>query len=119
MKNLKIIVAALAMIALAPACQMNQRHVVIAEDTDNKYLKIEYAGRAFFNYDSTAIAKITPNGFVKYKRDNEAFVAESDNSGKITYQMNGGAKQTQLNANDKIFLAQAVKDMIKRGHNND
>jgi di/tripeptidase len=119
MKNFKITVAAVGLLALAFGCRMNQRHVVIAEDDNHKNLKIEYGGRAVFNYDSTAIAKITPNGFVKYKKDDQAFVAESDNNGKITYRINGSEKQTQLNADDKVFLAQAVKDMIKRGHYND
>jgi hypothetical protein len=119
MENLKITVAAIGLLALAFGCHMNQRHTVIAENDGHKSTRIEYGGRAFFNYDSTAIAKITPNGFVKYKKDDQAFVAESDNNGRITYRINDGEIQTQLNAQDKIFLAQAVKDMIKHGHYND
>ncbi|MES2378958.1 MAG: hypothetical protein V4553_20365 [Bacteroidota bacterium] len=119
MENFKITIAAIGLLALAFGCHMNQRHTVIAENNGHNNLRIEYGGRVFFNYDSTAIAKITPDGFVKYKKDDQSFVAESDNNGRITYRINGGEKQTQLNADDKMFLAQAVKEMIKRGHYKD
>lgn len=119
MENLKITVAAIGLLALAFGCHMNQRHTVIAENDGHKSTRIEYVGRTYFNYDSTAIAKITPNGSVKYKTDDQGFVAESDNNGRITYRINGGEKQTQLNAEDKAFLARAVKDMIKHGHYKD
>jgi hypothetical protein len=119
MENFKITVAAIGLLAMAFGCRMGQRHTVIAENNGHQNIRIEYGGRTYFNYDSTAIAKITPNGFVKYKKDDEEFVAESDNNGRITYRINGGEKQIQLKDEDKVFLAHAVKDMIKRGHYKD
>jgi hypothetical protein len=119
MKNFKITVVAIGLLALAFGCRMNQRHTVIAENNGHENTRIEYGGRTYFNYDSTAIAKITPNGFVKYKKNDQVLIAESDNSGRITYRINGGEKQTQINADDKVFLAQAVKDMIRHGHYKD
>lgn len=118
MKNLKFTVAALSFIILAAACGRPGRHVVISEGDDNGSLKIEYVGRTVFNGDS-AIARITPNGYAKYKKDDQSFIAESNTNGKITYRINGGTAQSRLSANDKVFLAQAVKVMVKRGHNND
>lgn len=119
MENFKITVVAIGLLVLAFGCRMNQRHTVIAENNGHENTRIEYGGRTYFNYDSTTIAKITPYGFVKYKKDDQSFVAESDNSGKITYRINGGKIQTKLNAEDKVFLAKAVKDMIKHGHYKD
>lgn len=106
----------MGLLALAFGCHMGQRHTIIAENNNNSNLRIEYVGGVFFNYDSTAIAKITPDGFVKYKKDDQGFIAESDNNGRITYRINGGEEQTQLNGADKMFLARAVKEMIKHGH---
>jgi hypothetical protein len=117
MKNLKITIAALGIIGMASACNNERRHVVISEGDDQGSVRIEYSGRTVFSGDS-AIARITPNGYAKYKKDDQSMIAESDHNGIITYQINGGAAQTRLNANDKEFLAQAVKVMIKRGHNN-
>ncbi|NNU34763.1 hypothetical protein HK413_13135 [Mucilaginibacter sp. S1162] len=68
MENLKITVAAIGLLALAFGCHMGQRHTVIAENNGHENTRIEYGGRTYFNYDSTAIAKITPYGFVKYKK---------------------------------------------------
>src|SRR5438067_1308408 len=118
MKNIKITTAALGLIILASACRMNSRHVIITDGDDNRSIRIEYFGRAYFSGD-TAIAHISPHGSVTYKRDNRQLVANSDNHGKVVYQIDDGEKQTHLNADDKAFLAQAVKDMVKHGHNND
>ncbi|MDB5005088.1 MAG: hypothetical protein JWQ34_3313 [Mucilaginibacter sp.] len=119
MKNLKITVAALGLIILSSACRMNSRHVIISDGDNHNSTRIEYSGRAFFNGDSTAITHITPNGYVKYKRDGQELIAKGDNHGGIVYRINNSDEQTHLNAGDKTFLAQAVKDMIKHGHNND
>ncbi|MES2428665.1 MAG: hypothetical protein V4560_16905 [Bacteroidota bacterium] len=119
MKNLKFKVAALGLIILVAACGRPGRHVIISEGDNNGSLRIEYSGRAFFNEDSTAIARITPNGYVKYKRDGQSLIAERDGRDDITYYINGGPAQTKLSGNDKVFLAQAVKVMVKRGHNSD
>lgn len=119
MKKLKFIIAAAGIVAIATACRMNKRHVVIAESNNDSTLKIEYLGRAEFNAERTRISSITPNGYVRYKKNDNSIVAESDNNGVITYQINNGDKQQQLDANGRIFLAQAVKDMVNHGHYND
>ena len=119
MKNLKLTIAALGFIAMAAACGRPGRHVVISEGDNYGSVKIEYLGRTYFSDDSTTITRITPNGYVKYKKDDRSLIASRDGRGDILYQVNGGEKQTHLSNADKIFLAQAVKDMIKRGHNSD
>ena len=118
MEKLKITLAAIAIVALVSACNRERRHVVMSEGDNWGSTKIEYSGGTYFRGDS-AIASITPNGYAKYKKDDQSFIAESDHDGKISYRINGGDAQTQLNANDKVFLAQAVKTMAKRGHNKD
>jgi hypothetical protein len=119
MKNLRITILALALLALATACNRNKRHVVISEGSDKGSLRIEYYGRALFNYDSTAIARITPHGKVKYSKDDQKVTAENGTDGRIVYRFNGGSKKTELSPGDKLFLESAVKDMIKHGHYND
>lgn len=119
MKKLKVIITALSLIAVTGACKMEGKRITtIAEDDNNTVLKIQYSGQAFFNDDKTAIAAISPNGYVKYTRNGQTLLAENDGKGNILYQVNGGIKQKELNNSDKLFLAQAVKDMAKHGHNN-
>jgi hypothetical protein len=119
MKKLKVIIAALSLIAMTGACKMEGKRITtIAEDDHNTVLKIQYSGQAYFNDDETAIAAITPNGYVKYTRNDQTLVAENDGKGNILYQINGGIKKKELSNSDRAFLARAVKDMVKHGHNN-
>ncbi len=118
MKKLTTTLAALGLIILSSACHMNTRHVVITNGDNNSSTRIEYFGRTYFDGD-TAIAHISPRGSVKYKKNDHQLFAESDSHGGIVYQIDDNGKQTHLNAAEKAFLAQAVKDMVKFGHNND
>ena len=119
MKRLQLLIAA-AGITLLTACHIgNKRHTVIVEDNDGAKLRIEYLGQAYFTADKTGIKSISPNGYVKYSRGDKELVAESDHTGKITYEVNDGDKHTTLTDEDKSFLAEAVKDMVRHGHNAD
>jgi hypothetical protein len=119
MKKLQIIIVALGLITMATACRFGKRHTTIMENGNGSTVKIEYVGQTYFNAEGTAIKSISPNGYVKYSRDGKELMAESDSYGKITYELNDGDKRTVLNDGDKEFLAQAVKDMIRHGHNTD
>jgi hypothetical protein len=118
MKKLQLI-AAMGLIALVAACGTGKRHTTIVENGNGTTVRIEYLGQTYFNAEGTAIKSISPNGYVKYTRDGKELIAESDYHGKITYELNDGGKQTMLDDGGKEFLAQAVKDMIKHGHNAD
>lgn len=119
MKKLHIIIAALGLITMATACRFGKRHTTIVENNNGLTVRIEYAGQTYFNAEGTAIKSISPNGYVKYSRDGKELVAESDGQGRITYELNDGGKRSMLDDDGRCFLAQAVKDMIKRGHNAD
>lgn len=100
------------------ACNRPGRHVVITSGNNYNLTKIEYYGRTVFNQEGTAILHISPNGSVEYRHNGRHLLAEGDDSGHITYRINGGARQNQLSTQEKVFLADAVKEMIKLGHNN-
>jgi hypothetical protein len=118
MKKLQLL-AAIGILLSVTACGFGKRHTTIVENDNGTTVRIEYVGQTYFTADGTGIKSISPNGYVKYSRDDKQLTAESDYSGKITYELNDGGKQTVLNDGDKQFLAQAVKDMIKHGHNAD
>lgn len=110
---------ALVFIISVTACKFGKRHTTIMENGNGSTVKIEYWGQTYFNAEGTAIKSISPNGSVKYTRDDKTLIAESDYLGKITYELNDGEKQATLDESGKEFLAQAVKDMIRHGHNAD
>ena len=117
MKKLELIFVALGLIGLATACNHNKRHVVIGNNAPGHEEKIEYWGHTIFNEDGTGIRSITPNGSALYVKNGEEILAESDSHGQITYTINDGPKQTTLDSNSRRLLAIAVKEMVKRSHN--
>jgi hypothetical protein len=118
MKKIHYLIAMAGIMLLATACRFGGRHTTIIENHDGNTVKIEYRGQVYFTEDATAIKFITPHGSVKYSHNDDDLVAENEN-GRITYEINGGGKQTQLDEGGKAFLASAVREMIKRGHNAD
>ncbi|GAA4096434.1 hypothetical protein [Mucilaginibacter panaciglaebae] len=117
MKTLTINLIGIYMIVAMAACQGSHRHVVIKTGDNYNMTCIEYWGRVVFNTEGTGILHISPNGSVKYSHDNQQLVAESDYRGHITYRINGGEKEQQLSPPEKLFVASAIKEMIKHGHN--
>lgn len=117
MKTLTINLIGGCLIATAVACHAPNRHVVIKTGDNYNMTSIEYWGRVVFNKEGTAITRISPNGSVKYNHNDQQLLAESDYRGHITYRINDGEKEQQLSPQEKLFVAGAVKEMIKLGHN--
>lgn len=117
MKTLTINLIGLCLIAVSAACHAPNRHVVIKTGDNYDMTRIEYWGRVVFNKEGTAITRISPNGSVKYIRNDQQLFAESGYRGRITYQINNGKKEEQLSPQERLFVAAAVKEMIKAGHN--
>jgi hypothetical protein len=118
MKKLGYVLVVIGVIALLDACHIGGRHTVIVENGNGKERRIEYWGHVYFTADSSGISRISPNGKVKYKNNDFEIIAESDYNGRITYQFNDGEKKKELDSDEKISLARAVRDMMKVGHNN-
>jgi hypothetical protein len=118
MKKIQQFMAIAAVMLLATACRFGGRHTTIIENADGRTVKIEYRGQTYFTEDGKAIKAISPHGSVSCSINSDDLVAENDN-GKIVYEINGGGKQTNLDDYGKEFLARAVHEMIKRGHNSD
>lgn len=118
MKTLGYVLVLIGIIALLDGCHIGGRHTVIVENNNGKQRRIEYRGHAYFTPDSTAVARISPNGMVSYKNGDLEIEAESDEVGKVAYRFNGGEKHTDLDNAEKLSLALAVRDMMKAGHSN-
>lgn len=119
MKAFKINLIGACLLLAASACEHSGRHVVIKSGDNYNTTRIEYYGRAVFDSKGTTILHISPNGSVEYSSNGEHLLAEGDRLGNVTYCINGGKKEKQLNPEEKTLVASAVKVMIKHGHNDD
>lgn len=116
MKKIQLLAIALGLITLLSACHYGRGHVIISTDDGSSRVRIEYYGQVAFNAAKTAISYISPRGYVRYEKDDERIDAYRNRNGQIVYRINGGDKKIALDDNDRLFVAEAVKEMVKRGH---
>ncbi|WP_184545291.1 hypothetical protein [Mucilaginibacter sp. FT3.2] len=118
MKKIQRFIALAGLMLLVAACHFGGRSTTIIESANGNSVKIVYHGQTYFTRDGKGIKFISPNGSVTFSHNSQNLVAENDH-GRIVYEINGGGKQTQLDEDGKAFLARAVTEMMKRGHNAD
>ncbi len=100
--------------ALQSSCHYNGRTKTIVVNDDQTQLKIQYCGVVEFNEDETGIESISPNGFVKYKKDDCKLMVQSDDNGNIHYKLY--YEGTKINSNSEKgehLIANAIKDIVE------
>lgn len=112
-KRSPFLTSILLTLLISTACHFHNGHKrTVRVNNDNTTLKIEYCGEVFFNEDETAIEEISPDGYVKYKRNGKRFIAESDEDGNISYKLyNGDRYVNYTDDNAKEFIADAVREI--------
>ena len=89
----------------------------IVVNSDNLSLEIIYAGEMEFNDDETAIKKMSPGGYLEYRRNGGKLLAETDSRGEIYYEFSSDGLPLHPDNNGRKFLVQAIQDMIAYGVN--
>ncbi|MES1216196.1 MAG: hypothetical protein ABUT20_11825 [Bacteroidota bacterium] len=115
MKKVKFIAAVIAFSIFLPSCHLGRSSRKIVEHNGDFYLEIEYAGKINFTDDSTAIKSISRGGYVKFELNGKRLEAERQGE-KIIYRLYDEIETSTIPDNDKQFVADAVHEMIKRGH---
>ena len=115
MKKIKWTVVLLGVLIFSTSCHMGHGKRVITVSENDFSLRIEYSGRITFTEDSTAVKTISPNGHLTFDVNGKKLEAK-DRGGKIVYRLYDNEETTTLSENDKIFVTDAVHEMIKRGH---
>ncbi len=87
---------------------------MIIGDGDNS-IEIKWSGKVVFNDDETAVARITPGGYIKFKNNGKRMVAESNMQGDISYRLYDGDFQLALDSTGKKRLAEDIREMISFG----
>jgi len=106
------LVAASLVVSLFTACHQGQTTTMVVRD-GNLYQKIEYRGRVVFNEAQTDIESISKGGYLKYETDENEFEAEKGAKG-IVYSFNGDSETKVLSADQKQFVAKAIKEITKQ-----
>lgn len=80
-------------------------------------MKIEYCGNVALNDDETAVEALSPDGYIKYRNNDNRIVIEADEDGNIEckiYKNNHRLKASEEEAKEIVHMA--LKDIAE--HNN-
>ena len=111
-KKIQIIVLALIMLGTVAACDWGKSTTIINK-TDNLSQRIKYSGKIIFTEKQDGIEKISNGGYLEFDQNNRGFKAKESAHGKIEYEFDGDDKVTELSDEQKQFVAEAVKIIIK------
>ena len=75
-------------------------------------LKIQYRGRLKFNEERNAITFISPNGYVKYKKNRVQFVAKNVGNGEIDFTYYDGKNYADYD-DDSQAIKTITEDIAK------
>ncbi|MEO5997975.1 MAG: hypothetical protein ABIN89_14610 [Chitinophagaceae bacterium] len=89
----------------------------IVVNSDNLSLEIIYSGEMEFNDDETAIKKMSPGGYLEYRKNGAKLLAETDSRGEIYYEFYNDGLPLDRDINGRKFLVLAIQDMIAYGVN--
>lgn len=112
-KNSPFLTPLLFILLFSTACHFNSyRTRTVKVNDESVQLKIEYCGEITFSDDETAIEAIEPEGYVKYRRNDLRFIAESDEDGNITYKVyDNGRRLNHNDDNARALMADAVREI--------
>jgi hypothetical protein len=127
MKKITFKLATLALLAVLTGCNNSGNNSTINSQNGattisikdgNSSVQIKHAGTIKLNDNETAIASISPGGYLNYSNNGKEMIAKSDAKGVVTYTLreNGG----QLDANDATgqrFITQILREMYSYGYN--
>ena len=114
MKTGKLVTAVLVVIMITASCHHRGNRIITDNGRDR--LEINYNGEIKFTDDETAIKSISPNGYLKYKRNDKKFEIHANAKGDFKLEMSdNGRKLNEADPDGKLFLAEAIQNMISVG----
>jgi hypothetical protein len=104
----------LIIMAFGGACHRGMNHIY--EQTDNDETEMAYKGEIRFNDSETAIERISPGGYLKFRHDDEVLEAGADDWGLVRYDLfDKGQKVDSASGKGQAQLARAIRKMIAMG----
>lgn len=116
MNNLSKAVAnvgmAIIMLVAGAACDAG-KSTTIVNKSENLYQKIKYSGRIIFMESGKGIEHISDGGYLEFEKNGCSFEARENGHGKISYKFDGGSAVTELDLQQREFVAKAVGEIIR------
>jgi hypothetical protein len=94
----------------------SQDGTMVISNGDDYEVKIKWSGKVRFNDDETAIASISPGGYLKYSFNDKKMFAESNLQGDILYTLDDGHQVLPLNDTGRKFLAASIREIFADGY---
>ena len=87
--------------------------------SDNFIEEINWSGKIRLSDDEKSIADIPPGGYVKFRKNDQTFKAESNLQGEIVYTLYDGHENLPLNDSGRRFVSGVLQEMIAWGFYSD
>ena len=111
-----MLVLALIIVGTIAACDAGKSTTIVSKTNDST-IRIKYAGKVVFNEAQDGIDKISKGGYLEFELNGKRFKAEQGKYNNVDYRFNGDDKINILSDDQKHFVAQAVKIVIKKRRN--
>lgn len=114
MKTIRNLFSLVVLFIFAAACH-HRGNTIVVNDGISK-LKINYSGEIRFTDDELAIQSISPEGYLRYQKNDKKVFAVRDLNGRIKYEFyDQGRKLTEEDPDARKMLAEAIQEMISVG----
>ena len=87
----------------------------ITIETNGDYEQIKYAGQIKLTDDETGFKSISPGGYVKFRKNDTRFTAQSNITGEISYTLSDDGQPVPPDDKGKSIIRGAIQEMIAYG----
>lgn len=115
MKRITAVNLLLFLVLLLGSCHSGPPHTTIATNDGTTSARIECEGDIHFTEDSSSVKSISPYGYIEYRGNDKHVLIESDEQGKLSYELYRGETKIPLDSAGKLFLAATLKEMFLLG----
>jgi len=112
MKKLQILFIAISLSLITTSCYRG-RHSTIKINDGRNSIRVDYAGRIDFAKDNKAVIDMSPNGYLKFRKNDEELNIERNKAGQIMYEVNDDKTNPVLDEDGQRLLSEAVKIILK------
>lgn len=103
-----IFVAAVLYVSALASC-MHHKHTTIATTTNGQYQKLEFSGLVNFSQIEEGSVSMSPHSWLKYKENGLQLNIDCNESGQLSYKLNGTDKTSRPTVEEKSVLVRAAK----------
>ncbi|QXV67337.1 hypothetical protein INP83_09695 [Mucilaginibacter sp. 21P] len=111
-RQVRFLIIAIGALASMAGCNRGRTTRIINTSEDHKQ-EIKFSGSVVFSRDSTSVAHISDKGYLFFDEDGKKLRAENDDKNHVVYSFDGDGFVNLLSAEQKTFLAHAVKVIIR------